>query len=110
MSPDSLQSLSFALCHVYARSTRSVSIPAPVYCEHLFFSNDFGLRGTADADIVCSRAKNHYDPAGGLDFSDSATQVDANNSLDNFRRDFKPLHKTQSTLMYFSVSFLVFIV
>jgi hypothetical protein len=30
---DALQSLSFALCHVYARSTRSVSIPAPVYCE-----------------------------------------------------------------------------
>lgn len=32
-SPDALQNLSFALCHVYARSTRSVSIPAPVYCE-----------------------------------------------------------------------------
>lgn len=33
-SPDALQNLSFALCHVYARSTRSVSIPAPVYCEY----------------------------------------------------------------------------
>jgi hypothetical protein len=32
-SADGLQSLSFALCHVYARSTRSVSIPAPVYCK-----------------------------------------------------------------------------
>lgn len=32
LSADGLQSLSFALCHVYARSTRSVSIPAPVYC------------------------------------------------------------------------------
>ncbi|KAJ7904588.1 argonaute-like protein [Mycena olivaceomarginata] len=58
-SADALQSLSFALCHVYARSTRSVSIPAPVYY----------------ADIVCSRAKNHYDPQGTVDFSDSATQV-----------------------------------
>lgn len=28
-----LQQLSFALCHVYAAATRSVSIPAPVYCE-----------------------------------------------------------------------------
>jgi hypothetical protein len=28
-----LQELSFALCHVYAKATRSVSIPAPVYCE-----------------------------------------------------------------------------
>src|SRR5271168_5427247 len=59
-SADSLQLLSFALCHVYARSTRSVSIPAPVYY----------------ADIVCSRAKNHYDPSfrDDMEFSDSATQ------------------------------------
>lgn len=32
-SADAMQSLSFALTHVYARATRSVSIPAPVYCE-----------------------------------------------------------------------------
>ncbi|KAJ7283579.1 argonaute-like protein [Mycena rebaudengoi] len=89
-SADALQSLSFALCHVYARSTRSVSIPAPVYY----------------ADIVCSRAKNHYDPQGTVDFSDSATNVDsqqADTSLEAFRRGFKPLHQSQSTLMYFSV-------
>lgn len=30
---DGLQSISYALCHVYARATRSVSIPAPVYCN-----------------------------------------------------------------------------
>ncbi|KAJ7228592.1 argonaute-like protein, partial [Mycena pura] len=89
---DALQSLSFALCHVYARSTRSVSIPAPVYY----------------ADIVCSRAKNHYDPQGTVDFSDTATQADdgeAASSLEAFRRGFKPLHKSHSTLMYFSVRF-----
>ncbi|KAJ7611818.1 argonaute-like protein [Roridomyces roridus] len=88
-SADSLQNLSFALCHVYARSTRSVSIPAPVYY----------------ADIVCSRAKNHYDPQGTVDFSDSATQVDDGqvaSSLEAFRRGFKPLHPSQATLMYFS--------
>ncbi|KAJ7781167.1 argonaute-like protein [Mycena metata] len=88
-SADALQSLSFALCHVYARSTRSVSIPAPVYY----------------ADIVCARAKNHYDPQGTVDFSDSATQVDdgqAASSLEAFRRGFRPLHKSQETLMYFS--------
>ncbi|KAF9065093.1 Piwi domain-containing protein [Rhodocollybia butyracea] len=88
-SPDALQSLSFALCHVYARSTRSVSIPAPVYY----------------ADIVCSRAKNHYDPQGNLDFSDSATNVDSNQAqttLEAFRRNFKPLNNTQKSLMYFS--------
>ncbi|KAJ7459186.1 argonaute-like protein [Mycena galericulata] len=88
-SADALQSLSFALCHVYARSTRSCVHPG------------------ADADIVCSRAKNHYDPQGTVDFSDSATQVDegqAASSLEAFRRGFKPLHQSQSTLMYFSVS------
>ncbi|KAJ7682732.1 argonaute-like protein [Mycena polygramma] len=90
-SADALQSLSFALCHVYARSTRSVSIPAPVYY----------------ADIVCSRAKNHYDPQGTVDFSDSATQVDegqAASTLEAFKRGFKPLHASQSTLMYFRPS------
>ncbi|KAN0132398.1 Ribonuclease H-like domain containing protein [Lactarius tabidus] len=42
---DGIQSLSYALCHVYARCTRSVSVPAPVYYAH----------------NVCTRAKNHYD-------------------------------------------------
>ncbi|KAK0421940.1 argonaute-like protein [Armillaria borealis] len=39
-----LQSLTNALCYVYARSTRAVSIPAPVYY----------------ADTVCSRANYHF--------------------------------------------------
>ncbi|KIM90880.1 hypothetical protein PILCRDRAFT_811377 [Piloderma croceum F 1598] len=88
-TPDGLQSLSFALCHVYARSTRSVSIPAPVYY----------------ADIVCTRAKNHYDPQGGVDFSDSATQLDDNQATTNleaFKRGFRPLHPNMTTVMYFS--------
>ncbi|KAJ7261381.1 ribonuclease H-like domain-containing protein [Mycena haematopus] len=41
-----IQQLSFELCHVYAKATRSISIPAPVYY----------------ADMVCSRAKFHVDP------------------------------------------------
>ncbi|KAI0093804.1 Piwi domain-containing protein [Irpex rosettiformis] len=32
---DQLQAVSYALCHAYAPSTRSVSIPAPVYCKSL---------------------------------------------------------------------------
>ncbi|XP_035232913.1 protein argonaute-1-like isoform X2 [Stegodyphus dumicola] len=32
---DELQSLTYQLCHTYARCTRSVSIPAPVYYAHL---------------------------------------------------------------------------
>ncbi|KAF8313410.1 Piwi-domain-containing protein [Clavulina sp. PMI_390] len=90
-SPDGIQQLSFALCHVYARSTRSVSIPAPVYY----------------ADIVCSRAKNHYDPnaSGMYRFSDDMSQFSGGRpqaSLDDFRSGFKPLHPTTERLMYFS--------
>ncbi|KAJ7077360.1 hypothetical protein C8R43DRAFT_853153, partial [Mycena crocata] len=67
----------------------SVSIPAPVHY----------------ADIVCSRAKNHYDPQGTVNFSDLATQVDPGqvaSTLEAFRHGFKPLHQSQSTFMYFS--------
>lgn len=58
-----------------------------------------------DADIVCSRAKNHYDPQGTVDFSDSATQADttqAEGILEAYKRGFKPLHANMASLMYFS--------
>ena len=42
-TPDSLQSLSYHLCYVFARCTRSVSLVPPVYYAHL----------------VCSRARFH---------------------------------------------------
>ncbi|KAJ8481770.1 hypothetical protein ONZ51_g5795 [Trametes cubensis] len=88
-TPDSLQALSFALCHVYARSTRSVSIPAPVYY----------------ADIVCSRAKNHYDPEGGMDFEGSGAPLDQqqqSDALQAFKAGFKPLNASMRKVMYFS--------
>ncbi|KAJ7461227.1 argonaute-like protein [Mycena latifolia] len=37
LSPDTIQALTFALCHVYTRFTRAVSIPAPVYCTLIIF-------------------------------------------------------------------------
>ncbi|KAI0092008.1 argonaute-like protein [Irpex rosettiformis] len=85
---DGLQSLSFTLCHVYARSTRSVSIPAPVYY----------------ADIVCSRAKNHYSPDANLDFSEGQTvEGSADGSqLQAYKQHFKPIHPNSALLMYFS--------
>jgi len=86
---DSMQALAFALCHVYARSTRSVSIPAPVYY----------------ADIVCSRAKNHYDPNGTLDFSETATQTQsqgqADTTLQAYQSGYRPLHPNMAKVMYF---------
>lgn len=101
--------LSFALCHVYACSTRSVSIPAPVYCKG--WHDIFADVRSVDADIVCSRAKNHYEP-GGVGLSESATQMDqqqVNTSLKAYRRGFKPVHMKQFTRMYFSVSPIRFI-
>lgn len=85
LSADAMQAMSFALTHVYARATRSVSIPAPVYY----------------ADIVCSRAKNHYNPAGNLHLSDSATHTEATSDLQAFKQAFVPLNPKQSGLMYF---------
>ncbi|PPQ94823.1 hypothetical protein CVT25_007460 [Psilocybe cyanescens] len=89
---DAMQNLSFALCHVYARATRSVSIPAPVYY----------------ADIVCSRAKNHYAPGTNLEGSDSATQTSAQQDvkLETFKRLYQPTHQKMSNLMYFMIGYL----
>ncbi|KAN0130570.1 hypothetical protein V8E53_011656 [Lactarius tabidus] len=56
---DGMQSLSHALCHVYARCTRSVSYPAPILCTH----------------NMCMRAKNHYDPQAGQDLFQAASDV-----------------------------------
>jgi eukaryotic translation initiation factor 2C len=80
---DAMQNLSFSMCHTYARATRSVSIPAPVYY----------------ADIVCSRAKHHY--AAGMDFDDVTMGSHATSLLETFRRNYRPLHANMQNNMYF---------
>jgi len=85
-SADAMQNLSFSLTHVYARATRSVSIPAPVYY----------------ADIVCARSKNHYAPSLNLDGSDAASQASqATAQLELYKREYKPLHTGVARNMYF---------
>ncbi|KAH8999090.1 argonaute-like protein [Lactarius akahatsu] len=88
LTADGLQSITYALCHVYARATRSVSVPAPVYY----------------AKIVCARSKHHFDPQLGLDLTISETATDtteAATTLERFRQAFKPTHERQKKLMYF---------
>ncbi|KAJ3847737.1 argonaute-like protein [Lentinula lateritia] len=80
---DSIQSICNLLCYMYGRAARSVSIPAPVYY----------------ADIVCSRARNHYDPNASDGFSESSS-IASSDAL----QSFKPLHVRQSKRMYFMVS------
>ncbi|EMD38303.1 hypothetical protein CERSUDRAFT_82564 [Gelatoporia subvermispora B] len=53
MSADDLQELSYALCHVYASATSSVSIPTPVYfCTHVgaYHFNPHKLRDALSQD------------------------------------------------------------
>ncbi|KAF9441655.1 Piwi-domain-containing protein [Macrolepiota fuliginosa MF-IS2] len=83
-SADTLQALAFTLCHVYARATRSVSIPAPVYY----------------ADIVCARGKHHFEPGMQLQLSDTVSQT---GSVDTFRQAYMPIHNNMKRLMFFSV-------
>ncbi|KIJ60652.1 hypothetical protein HYDPIDRAFT_43184 [Hydnomerulius pinastri MD-312] len=83
---DSLQELSFVLCHSYARATRSVSIPAPVYY----------------ADLVCSRANFHFNPL--LRYDDSAASVSSGGSTFNIRKwqeGFKGPHKNLLRKMFY---------
>ncbi|KAI0289730.1 argonaute-like protein [Russula brevipes] len=89
LTPDDLQSLSFALCHVYAPCTRSVSVPAPVYYAH----------------NVCLRAKNHYDPQQGRQlFGSEIASASADwieNEETDFQKGFQRAHERMSNTMYF---------
>ncbi|KAH6915370.1 argonaute-like protein [Coprinopsis sp. MPI-PUGE-AT-0042] len=86
-TPDAIQSITFTLCHLYARSTRSVSIPAPVYY----------------ADIVCSRSKNHFQASpviGRYEESDSGGSGEPQ-TLQQFQEKFKKVHRSMENSMYF---------
>lgn len=85
-TPDTLQKFTYHLCYTYARTTRAVSIPAPVYY----------------ADIVCSRAKNHYNPYEEIEEADPNVLDKADKDLEYHKAAFKPLHQAVELLMYFS--------
>ncbi|KAF9359202.1 Eukaryotic translation initiation factor 2C [Mortierella sp. AD094] len=54
-SPDELQELTYKLCHLYARCTRSVSIVPPAYYAHLVAARaKFHARGDHFSDTVSS--------------------------------------------------------
>ncbi|KAJ6500478.1 argonaute-like protein [Mycena sanguinolenta] len=80
-----LQELSFALCHIYAKATRSVSIPAPVYY----------------ADLACSRGKFHFDPSSDLDIEGSTASGGGAFHLQPWLDAFKQLHDNVKASMFF---------
>ncbi|KAG8747594.1 hypothetical protein FRC11_012271, partial [Ceratobasidium sp. 423] len=81
-SQDGIQELTYALCQISARTTRSLSIPAPLHYAHM----------------VSERAKNHYDPSLGcndIDEEDDANGEDAAMpTIQRYRDLFKPPHET----------------
>ncbi|KAH8117266.1 Piwi-domain-containing protein [Phellopilus nigrolimitatus] len=83
---DRLQGFSFTLCHTYARATRSVSIPAPCYCEIIF-------------QIACARADYHFDPS--LNFADDLSSDGGQIDMEAWRKGFSRVHANQATNMYF---------
>ncbi|KAG8868690.1 hypothetical protein FRB97_002069, partial [Tulasnella sp. 331] len=84
MQPDVMQEITFALCHVYARCTRSVSIPAPTYYAY----------------IVCGRSVYHYEPFS-YRFDDKSSQASGARPGGRQQALFKPAHEMSKSRMYF---------
>lgn len=88
-----LEELSYALCHVYAKATRSVSIPAPVYY----------------ADKVCIRDGFHFAPnvQDRLEASDAGSMANGGGNgpaplnVEAWKKEFKDPHKNIRGSMYF---------
>ncbi|KAK0444183.1 Piwi-domain-containing protein [Armillaria borealis] len=73
---DVIQALANTLCYTYARSTRSVSIPTPVYYAHI---------GT-ESSVVSEGSQTREE------------------TLDSLRGQYRPVHEAQAKRMYFMVS------
>ncbi|KDQ60875.1 hypothetical protein JAAARDRAFT_45615 [Jaapia argillacea MUCL 33604] len=83
-SIDFLQSLSYLLCYNYARATRSVSIPAPVYY----------------ADLVCRRAKLHFPPEMQY-WEEGSVNSQGGFDLQFFQSKFNKVAENMKNTMYF---------
>ncbi|KZT43887.1 Piwi-domain-containing protein [Sistotremastrum suecicum HHB10207 ss-3] len=73
IGPDQLQELCNGLCYNFARATRAVSIPTPVYY----------------ADLVCARAKFHVQQWTDLADSQSASEGDQVLGIEHYKRVWK---------------------
>ncbi|KAF8188322.1 argonaute-like protein [Pholiota molesta] len=82
-----IQNLAYTLCHVYAKATRSVSIPAPVYY----------------ADLVCSRGAFHMDPDARLDFDEGMSVSSGHTTFDlsKWQTAFYKTNAATDKTMYF---------
>lgn len=84
-SADELQALSFMLCHLYVRCTRSVSIPAPAYYAH----------------HVAFRARYHLQNEDGSNSSDSGKEDMADRLERLHLKEIVKPHPKLASRMYF---------
>ncbi|KAJ7074247.1 ribonuclease H-like domain-containing protein [Mycena amicta] len=98
-----LQELSFALCHIYAKATRSVSIPAPVYYADVRGpSAVFTNLSLLVLQLACARGKFHIDPNSHLDLDGSTTTGGAENlDMDKWNQAWGNIHQKYKDGMYF---------
>ncbi|KAK7049286.1 hypothetical protein VNI00_005887 [Paramarasmius palmivorus] len=84
---DRLEELAFSLCHVYAKATRSVSIPAPVYY----------------ADLACDRLKFHISHDSEVHFSDNSSFGGEEEvfDLERWKRAYRHVNDRVNQTMYF---------
>ncbi|KAK0502821.1 Piwi domain-containing protein [Armillaria luteobubalina] len=88
-----IEDLSYMLCHIYSKATRSVSIPAPVYYAHL----------------VCTRAAYHFPEEMRFlnDDTESTTSTDNERTkrkefdLEPWKKEWRPLNQNIAFSMYF---------
>ncbi|KZT73857.1 Piwi-domain-containing protein [Daedalea quercina L-15889] len=103
-----LQRLSFDLCHVYASATRSVSIPAPVYCEISYLLSYSATPSDPSIQMptyrVCARAEFHFEPNLRFADSDSGDGTETSGStfdLKQWQDGFTPAASSVLRKMYF---------
>ncbi|KAE9406783.1 Piwi-domain-containing protein [Gymnopus androsaceus JB14] len=83
-----IQDLAFSLCHVYAKATRSVSIPAPVYY----------------ADIACARGPIHFEEDSELNLASETASISSGQQSFDLRlwsEAFKQVNQRAAREMYF---------
>lgn len=80
-SADELESITYSLCHTYARCTRSVSIPATVYYAHLAAfrgRGHMGYPGDSESGSSGSPARNSRKSVSNFDSLKEKVSVNSN--------------------------------
>ncbi|KAL5518384.1 hypothetical protein ACEPAH_66 [Sanghuangporus vaninii] len=102
LSTDALQSITFGLCHTFARATRAVSVPAPVYYAHVCLLSKLTLlfKLTGRYQLACRRAGIHIEYKDNQSMPSSMGSGDVEYNEQEWK--FYDVNKLQSRLMYYA--------